>query len=156
MNTVNHIPDGFHSITPYLILKDCAAAIKFYQHAFGAKELERVTLPGGVIAHAALQIGDAQVMLAEEGPQWKTQSPAILGGSGVGIVLYVPDVDATFQRALNAGARQVDQVKDMFYGDRAGMLTDPFGHNWHIMTHIEDVTSGEVQRRFDTMLAQGK
>jgi PhnB protein len=156
MNTVKPIPTGFHSITPDLILKDCAAAIRFYQRAFGAKELERITLPGGVIAHAALQIGDAQIMLAEEMPKWNNKSPQTLGGSCVGIVLYVPDVDATFQRALDGGAKQIEPIKDMFYGDRAGMLTDPFGHNWHIMTHSEDVASDEVQRRCDTMFAQEK
>jgi len=156
MNIVKPIPEGFHSITPYLIVRDCAAAIRFYQSVFGAQEVERITMPGGIVGHAALQIGDAKIMLAEEMPKWNNKSPATLGGSSVGIVLYVPDVDATYRRALDAGAKPVEPVKDMFYGDRSGTLTDPFGHNWHIMTHIEDVSSDEVQKRCDAMFAEMK
>ncbi len=153
MNKVNHIPAGFHSITPYLIMKGAAEAIRFYQQAFGAIEIGRISMPGGVVGHAELKIGDTRLMLAEEMPAWKNKSPQTLGGTCVGIALYVPDVDAVFQRALDAGATQVEPVKDQFYGDRTGMLTDPFGHNWHILTHIEDVSFPEMQKRGDAMFA---
>lgn len=153
MKAVNKIPDGFHAITPYLILRDAAAAILFYQKAFGAREIGRISMPGGIVGHAELQVGDSRIMLAEEMPAWKNKSPATLGGSCVGIALYVTDVDAIFQRALDAGAKQVEPVKNMFYGDRSGLLTDPFGHNWHIMTHIEDVSFPEMQKRCDAMFA---
>ena len=156
MSTVKHVPAGFYSITPYLILKDAAAAIRFYQRAFGAKEIGRISMPDGLVGHAELQIGDSRIMLAEEMPAWKNKSPATLGGTCVGIALYVPDVDATCQRALDAGATQLEAVKDQFYGDRSGSLSDPFGHNWHIMTHIEDVSFPEMQKRCDAMFATMK
>ncbi|MDO8989529.1 MAG: VOC family protein [Sideroxyarcus sp.] len=154
MSTVNYIPEGYNPITPYLIVRDCAAAISFYQRVFGAKEIGRISMPDGVIGHAELRIGDAVIMLAEEMPEWNNVSPITLGGSGVGIVLYVPDVDATYRRALDAGAKQIEPVKDMFYGDRSGIFTDPFGHNWHVMTHIENVTFEEIQKRSDAMFAE--
>ncbi|MFA6015820.1 MAG: VOC family protein [Gallionellaceae bacterium] len=151
MNKVNHIPAGFQPITPYLIVKGAAEAIRFYQQAFCAIEVGRITTPDGVIGHAELKIDEARLMLSEEMPAWKNKSPRTLGGTSVGIVLYVPDVDTTFQRALDAGATQVEPLQNQFYGDRAGMLTDPFGHNWYIMTHIEDVSFPETQRRSDAM-----
>ncbi|MDD5036770.1 MAG: VOC family protein [Methylococcaceae bacterium] len=153
MSTVNPIPNGFHAITPYLIIKDANAAIQFYQRAFGAEELGRISMPGGAVGHAELQIGNARIMLAEEMPRWSTQSPTTLGGSSVGIALYVADVDAVFQRALDAGATMIEPVKDQFYGDRSGTLSDPFGHKWHILTHIEDVTFDIMQQRCDAMFA---
>jgi PhnB protein len=153
MNKVNHIPAGFHSITPYLIVKRCADAIRFYQQAFGAVEIGRISMPDGGIGHAELKIDDSKLMLAEEMPTWKNKSPKTLGGTCVGIALYVSDVDTTFQRALDAGATKVEPVKDQFFGDRSGMLTDPFGHNWHIMTHLEDVSFPEMQKRCDSMFA---
>jgi PhnB protein len=151
MNKVNHIPAGFQPITPYLVVKGAAEAIRFYQQAFGAIEVGRITTPDGVIGHAELKIDEARLMLSEEMPAWKNKSPKTLGGTSVGIALYVPDVDATFRRALDAGATAVEPVKDQFYGDRAGMLTDPFGHNWHVMTHIEDVSFPETQKRCDAI-----
>lgn len=153
MNKVNHIPTGFHSITPYLIVKGAADAIRFYQQAFGAIEIGRISMPGGVVGHAELKIGDTRLMLAEEMPACKNKCPQTLGGTCVGIALYVTDVDTTFQRALDAGAKQVEPIKDQFYGDRTGMLTDPFGHNWHILTHIEDVSFPEMQKRCDAMFS---
>ncbi len=156
MNIVKKIPDGFHSITPYLTVKDGSAAILYYQKAFGAKEIGRISMPDGTVGHAELQIGDSRLMLAEEMPAWGNKSPATLGGSPVGIALYVSDVDTVFQRALDAGATVVEPLKDQFYGDRSGTLTDPFGHKWHILTHIEDVTFAEMQKRMDAMFAAHK
>lgn len=153
MSKVKTIPDGFNSITPYLSVRDAVSAIKFYQQAFGAKTIGRISMPDGSIGHAELQVGDSRLMLAEEMPAWGNKSPATLGGSPVGIALYVDDVDAVFQQALNAGAVVVEEVKDQFYGDRSGTLTDPFGHKWHILTHIEDVTFPEMQKRCDAIFA---
>jgi PhnB protein len=156
MSTVKKIPDGFHAITPYLSVKDAIAAIRFYQQVFGAKEIGRISMPDGSVGHAELRVGDSTIMLAEEMPVWGNKSPATLGGSPVGIALYVNDVDAVFRRALDAGATEIESVKDQFYGDRSGTLTDPFGHKWHILTHIEDVTFPEMQKRCDAMFAAQK
>ena len=153
MSTVKFIPEGNHAITPYLTVKDAQAAIQFYQRVFAAKEVGRITMPGGVVGHAELQIGDSRIMLAEEMPQWSNKSPATLGGSSVGIALYVADVDAVFQRALDAGSTVIEPVKDQLWGDRSGTLHDPFGHKWHILTHIEKVSFAEMQKRFDAMFA---
>ena len=153
MSTVKPMPDGFHAITPYLSVNDGKAAIAFYQHVFGAVEVGRILMPGGTVGHAELQIGDAKIMLAQEMPAWGNKSPTTLGGTPVGIALYVADVDATYQRALDAGATVIEPVKDQFYGDRAGSLLDPFGHKWHLMTHREDVTFEEMQKRCDAMFA---
>ena len=156
MSTVKPIPDGFHAITPYLSVRDANAAIQFYQRVFGAKEIGRISMPGNTVGHAELQIGDSRIMLSEEMPAWGNKSPATLGGSPVGIALYVPDVDAVYQRALDAGAKVIEPVKDQFYGDRSGTLLDPFGHKWHLLTHIEDVAFAEMQKRCDTMFAEKK
>lgn len=153
MSTVKFIPEGFHAVTPYLTVKDAAAAIKWYQHVFGAKEVGRISMPGGVIGHAELQIGDSRIMLADEMPQWSNKSPVTLGGSSVGIALYVADADTVFQRALDAGANVIEPMKDQIWGDRAGTLQDTFGHKWHILTHTEDMSFAEIQRRFDAMFA---
>lgn len=151
MPKLKSIPEGFHAITPYLSVKDAKAAVAFYERVFGAKEVGRITMPSGDIGHAELQVGDSKLMLAEEVPSWGNQSPMTLGGSPVGIALYVPDVDVVFQKAVDAGATVIEAVKDQFYGDRSGSLKDPFGHKWHIMTHIEDVAFPEMQRRCDAM-----
>jgi PhnB protein len=153
MKTVNPIAPGFHNITPYLSVKDGDAAIVFYQKVFGAVEVGRIQMPDGTLAHAELQIGDSRLMLAQEMPAWGNKSPTTLGGTPVGIALYVPDVDATFQRAVDAGATVQEPLKDQFYGDRIGTLLDPFGHKWHVMTHIEDVAFDEMQKRCDAMFA---
>ena len=153
MSTGKPMPEGFHAITPYLSVKDGKAAIQFYQQVFGAVEVGRILMPGGTVGHAELQIGDAKIMLAQEMPEWGNKSPTTLGGTPVGIALYVADVDTTYQRALAAGATVLEPVKDQFYGDRSGSLLDPFGHKWHIMTHIEDVAFDEMQKRCDAMFA---
>lgn len=153
---VNAIPEGYHSVTPYLITKDAGKAIEFYNKAFGAKEIGRISMPGGKVGHAELQIGNSRIMIADEFPEWGNKSPVTLGGTPVGICIYVENVDEVFRRAIEAGAK-VDQnmeVKDQFYGDRTGSLIDPFGHKWTIATHIEDVTWEEMQRRSDAMFEQ--
>ena len=155
MSKFKPIPAGFHTITPYLSLTDADAAIKFYKQVFGAAEVGRITMGGDTVGHAELQIGDSKLMLAQEMPDWGNKSPQTLGGSPVTIALYVADVDATYQRALDAGATVVEAVKDQFYGDRAGSLTDPFGHKWHLLSHIEDVSFDEMQRRCDAMMTAG-
>lgn len=152
MSKFKPIPAGFHSITPYLSVTNANAAIKFYQKVFGAEEVGRITMGGDTVGHAELQIGNSKLMLAQEMPDWGNKSPQTLGGSPVTIALYVADVDATYQRALDAGATVIEAVKDQFYGDRAGSLTDPFGHKWHLLSHIEDVSFDEMQRRCDAMM----
>ena len=141
------IPDGYHAITPYLIVSGGAKALEFYGRAFGAIERERMQDPSGKIRHAEIRIGDSCVMLADEHPEIGALGPATIGGSPVSIHLYVEDVDAVVSRAVAAGARLTRPVADQFYGDRVGGITDPFGHHWHIATHKEDLTSDEIHRR---------
>ena len=152
------IPKGFHTLTSYINIKGAAEAIEFYKKAFGAKEVGRISMPDGSVAHAELEIGDSKIMLAEENAQWGNVSPQTLGGSAVALCLYVDDVDAVFIRALHEGAKVTGEmdVKDQFYGDRAGSLTDPFGHKWSIMTHIEDVTFEEMQQRMNSMMSMSQ
>lgn len=144
---VRAIPEGYSSVTPYLIVNGAAKALDYYKMAFDAQELMRMPGPDGKIAHAEIQIGDAKLMLADEAPQMGHMSPTTLGGSGTGLMLYVTDVDDTFQRAVAGGAAVTQPVKDQFYGDRSGTITDPFGHRWTIATHVEDVSPAEMQRR---------
>jgi PhnB protein len=156
--TAQPIPKGFSSVNVYLSVKDAEKAIDFYKKAFGAKEAGRLMMPDGKVAHAELDIGNSRIMLAEENEQWGNRSPASIGGSPVALCLYVDNVDAVFERALKEGARVKGDmtVKDQFYGDRSGSLTDPFGHEWSIMTHIEDLTFEEMQKRSDAMFANVK
>jgi PhnB protein len=144
---IKPIPDGFHSLTPYLIVRGCGEAIEFYQRAFGAKERYRFPGPDGKIAHAELKIGDSIFMMADEAPHFGSQSPQTLKGSAVGFVIYVKDADKAFQRAVDAGATVKQPLEDKFYGERAGTVEDPFGHNWTLMTHIENVSMKEMQKR---------
>lgn len=155
MGVKHKIPDGYNGIIPYINIKGAAEAVDFYKRAFGAKELGRITLVDGTIAHCELKIGDARFMLAEESLQWGNKSPMTLGGTPVALCLYVEDVDEFFSNALREGASVSGnmEVKDQFYGDRAGTLTDPFGHQWSIMSHIEDVSFEEMQKRSDVMFA---
>ena len=138
MGTIKPIPEGWNCITPYLAVRNAKAAIAFYQKAFGAKEIGRL------------------IMLSEEMPEWGNKSPATLGATTVAMVLYVANADTTFQQALDAGATAVSPVKDEFYGDRSGVVLDPFGHKWHINTHIEDVSFDEMQQRCDAMMPAAK
>jgi PhnB protein len=141
------IPEGYHTVTPYLIVKGAARALEFYKKAFNATELYRMEMPGGTVGHAEIQIGDSRIMLADEFPDMGARGPETLGGSPVGLCLYVEDVDAIFKQALAAGGKEERPVKDQFYGDRSGMLRDPFGHQWTIATHKEDLSPEEMQRR---------
>jgi PhnB protein len=145
---VKPIPDGFHTATPYLIIKDAAGAIEFYKKAFGATELMRHADPGGKVRHAEITIGDSPIMIADEFPEFPDHlSPQSRGGATAHLYLYVEDVDAIFSRAIAAGAKMRMPVADQFYGDRSGGLTDPFGHVWWIATHTEDLSPEEIERR---------
>jgi PhnB protein len=144
---VKPVPDGYHTVTPYLIVDQAARALDFYKEAFGAKELMRFPSPGGKIGHAEIQIGDSRIMLADEHPEMGARAPRSIGGSPVSIHLYVEDVDAVASRAKAAGAKEIRPVADQFYGDRLGTFQDPFGHQWHISTHKEDLTLEELQKR---------
>jgi PhnB protein len=141
------IPDGRAGAIPYLIVKDAARAIEFYKQAFGAAEVMRFTDPHGKIGHAEIHIGEALVMLADEFPELEVRSPESYGGSPVTIHLYVEDVDAVAERAIEAGARLLRPVEDQFYGDRGGKFGDPFGHVWWFATHKEDVSPEEMKKR---------
>lgn len=150
---VKPIPDGYTAITPYLTVINANDAIEFYRKAFGAKEIGRISMPDGSIAHAEIEIGGARLMLADENKEWGNLSPQTLGGTAASICLYVENVDEVFARALKEGAK-VDggmEVKDQFYGDRSGSLLDPFGHKWMIMTHIEDLSFEDMQTRMQDM-----
>jgi PhnB protein len=146
-NTVKPIPEGYHSVTPYLIIKGAAAALEFYKTAFGATELFRMDQPDGKIGHAEIKIGDSPIMLSDEYLEMNHAGPKTLGGSPVSIMLYVEDVDAVFNRAISAGAEQQVPLVDKFYGDRTGSVVDPFGHVWHIATHKKDVALDEMEKR---------
>ena len=144
---VKPVPDGYHTVTPYLIIKGAAGALEFYKKAFGAEELYRMPQPDGRIGHAEIRIGNSRVMLADEFPEMGYRSPQSLGGSPVSILLYVKDVDAMAGKALAAGAKVIRPVQDQFYGDRSGTFADPYGHVWTIATHKEDVSVEEINRR---------
>jgi PhnB protein len=148
---VKAIPDGYHSVTPYLIIRGAAKAIDYYKEVFGATEIMRMPDPSGKIGHAELKIGDSPVMLADEFPEMGYLSPEGRGGTPVSLMLYVPDVDATVEKAVATGAKVVKAVADQFYGDRNGTITDPFGHVWTISTHKEDVSVEEMKRRMEKM-----
>jgi PhnB protein len=141
------IPAGHPALSPYLIVDDATRALEFYKKAFGAKELMRHAGPDGRIGHAELRIADSIVMLADENPEVNARSPKTVGGTPVSLHLYVKDVDAVARQATSAGARATRPVQDQFYGDRSGTFEDPFGHQWHISTHIEDVSPAELRRR---------
>jgi PhnB protein len=153
---VKPIPDGYPSLTPYLIVADGAGAIAFYENAFGAVERLRLERPDGKIGHAELDIGGSVVMLADEYPAMDAKSPAAYGGTPVSLHLYVEDADAVAAKAVAAGAVLKRPVADQFYGDRLGTLQDPFGHVWHVSTHVEDVSPAEIDRRAaEAMKGQG-
>jgi PhnB protein len=147
---VNPIPKEYRAATPYLSIKDAAHAIEFYKKAFGAREIMRMPHPDGKIGHAEIRIGDAPIMLADEFPEMNFRSPKSLGGTPVNILVYVNDVDAVVGEAVAAGAKLSRPVADQFYGDRVGVLEDPFGHSWSFATHIEDVSAEEMKNRAAT------
>lgn len=154
MASVKPIPDGFHTLTVYLVMPDAAAAIDFYRRAFGA--VERYRLPGmngQGVGHAEITIGDTIVMLADEVEGALAKSPQTVGANTVGLCLYVDDVDGVFARALQEGAAVLRPLQDQFYGDRSGTVTDPWGYHWTVMTHVEDVSPAEMQRRMEALLS---
>ena len=152
---VSAIPKGYHSVTPYLTVSDGARVLDFYVRAFGAKVKVRMPGPGGMLAHAEIAIGDSVVMLSDEFPQpGGTKAPASLGGSTGSVFLYVPNVDATFKRAVDAGCQPAMPPTDMFWGDRFGKVVDPFGHHWGLATHKEDVSPAEMKKRGAAAMAQ--
>jgi PhnB protein len=144
---VKPVPEGFHTLTPYLCVAGAAQAIEFYKEAFGATELMRMADPGGKIGHAEIQIGDSRVMLADEYPEMGFKSPRAYGGSPMNMHMYVENVDGVVKQAVDAGAKLVRPVEDQFYGDRSGTVEDPFGHQWHVSTHKEDVSEEELHKR---------
>ena len=148
------IPKGYHTLTPYLVVKDAAAALEFYARALGAKEKLRLAMPNGAVMHAEMKFGDSMLMLTEENPAWGAKSPLTLGGSATHVMIYVRDVYAAFARALANGCTAEMPVTNMFWGDRYGKLRDPFGHVWSIATHVEDVGPKETQRRADIEMAK--
>src|SRR5487761_66083 len=149
---VKPIPAGYHSVTPYLIVKDAAAALAFYKKAFRAKEKLRLPAPGGRIGHAEIQIATSRVMLADENPAMGAHAPNSVTPPPVGIMLYIKDVDPVFERAVAAGARVERPLQNQFYGDRMGTLVDPFGHRWYLGTHIEDVPLKELHKRVQAVM----
>jgi PhnB protein len=151
--SVKPIPDGYHSVTPYLAVADAAAAISYYEKAFGATLRGRMDGPGGTIAHAEIEIGGSIVMLSDPFPQASTSPPTQLGGTSASVFLYVEDVDAVVQRAVDAGATIEMDVEDQFWGDRFGVIRDPYGHVWSIATHVEDVAPEEMEERAKAAMA---
>jgi uncharacterized glyoxalase superfamily protein PhnB len=150
---VDPIPKGYHTITPDMVIKGASEAIEFYKKAFGAKERSCMMGPDGrSVLHAEIQIGDSVVMLADENPQYPRRSPTLLKGTAVTLHLYVEDADGTFKRALGAGAKQVMAVEKTFWGDRYGVITDPFGHMWSIASHVEDVPMEEMMTRMQAAM----
>ncbi len=151
---VSPIPEGYSSVTPYIFIRGAEAAIEFYQRAFGAEAVMRLPAPDGSLMHAEIRIGNAHVMLADEMPDMQAKSPQTLGGVSGSLMIYVDDVDATFAQALAAGATELRPIEDQFWGDRMGTVIDPFGQQWSIATHTEDVSEAEVQARFAEILKQ--
>ena len=151
---VKPIPEGYHTLAPYLTVENAAQAIEYYQNAFGAKERVRMEAPGGAIGHAELEIGDSVVMLSDPFPQASTKPPQELGGTSVSVFMYVEDVDAVVKQAVDAGATVLMEVADQFWGDRFGTVQDPFGHTWAIATHVEDLTPEEIAERGRAAMAE--
>jgi uncharacterized glyoxalase superfamily protein PhnB len=152
---VQPIPAGYHTVTPYIVCRDASSAIEFYKRAFGAREKVRMPGPGGKVMHAEIKVGDSMVMLCDEMPEMGTVSPAVLGGSPASILLYVKNVDAAVDKATSAGATVTMPVQDMFWGDRYGKVKDPFGHEWQIATHKEDLTAKQMATRMQAAMGPG-
>ena len=154
MNKVPHIPKGYNTVTPYLVIKGAAKAIEYYKKVFGATEVMRMPGPNGTIGHAELKIGDSMIMLADENPSMGQGhvSATTVGGSPVSLYVYLKDVDKVFERAVAEGAKVLKPVQDQFYGDRNGFLQDPFGHLWGVSTHVEDVSADEMKKRMQKLM----
>jgi PhnB protein len=153
---VQPIPVGYHSVTPYLIIQGAARALAFYEKAFGAVEVMRIEGPGGTIGHAEIKIGDSHVMLADEHPDMGHRGPKSLGGTTISLLVYLDNVDSVFSREIEAGGKIVRPVQDQFYGDRSGILEDPFGHVWTLATHIEDIPPAEMSQRAEAFMKEQK
>jgi len=151
---VKPIPEGYHTVTPFMTVKDCARAIEFYKQAFGAEERGIAKDPSGKVMHAEIKIGDSVIMMADEFPDFGALSPESVGGSSMGLHIYVTDVNGAFARAVKAGAKVEMPVMDQFWGDRYGRLKDPFGHKWSIATHVKDMSSDEMKRAMDDAMAK--
>ena len=156
MPSVKPIPDGYRTLTPYLVVADGAGAVAFYETVLGAKLRLKLDGPDGTLGHTELEIGDSVIMLADEHPEHQAFAPGHFGGSPITLHLYVEDADAVVARATQAGAKLTRPVENQFYGDRSGSFTDPFGHIWHIATHIEDVPPNEIKRRAAALMQQEK
>ncbi|HKQ20692.1 MAG TPA: VOC family protein [Nitrososphaeraceae archaeon] len=154
MNEIEKIPKDYHSITPALIVKNGDEAIEFYKNGFGVEERSRMKGPDGRVAHAELKLGDSVFMLSDEYPEMKCLSPKTIGGSPVSMYVYVDDVDSIFNKAISAGAKVLDPVKDQFWGDRHGRLEDPFGHLWSIATHKKDLSEEEMKKAAEAAFSQ--
>ena len=154
MGNVKPIPEGYPAVIPYLHIRGAAKAIEYYKNAFGAVEAMRMPGPNGSVGHAELKIGDSVIMLSDEQPQMGTLSPESVGGSPVTLHIYSTDVDAVVQKAVAGGAKLDRPVKNQFYGDRSGLITDPFGHKWNVATHVEDVSPEEMRKRAAAAMSQ--
>ena len=152
MSKVNYIPEGYNTVTPYLVIKGAAKAIDYYKNVFGATVVVRMDGPGGSVAHAELKIGDSHIMLADENLQMGNRSAESIGASPVSLLIYLPDCDAVVAKAIAGGAKVLKPVADQFYGDRSGFIQDPFGHLWGIATHIEDVSPEEMKERMKKLM----
>ncbi|QDF98119.1 glyoxalase [Azoarcus sp. DD4] len=153
---VQPVPEAYRRVTPYLCVDGAAAAIDFYKRAFAAEELFRLAMPDGRVGHAELRIGDTPVMLADACEEGPSRNPRALGGTSVGLHLYVEDVDAVFQRTVEAGARVIRPLQDQFYGDRTGTVEDPYGHVWFLASHREDLLPAEIEKRAAALMSGGK
>jgi PhnB protein len=151
---VRAVPDGYYTVTPYLVVQGAARALEFYKQAFGATELMRIQGPDGRVGHAEIRVGNSVIMLSDENAAMGARGPRTLGGSPISILLYMENVDDRVAKALAAGAKLVRPVQDQFYGDRSGIIEDPFGHVWTIATHIEDIAPDEMERRAAEFMKQ--
>ncbi|HYH00244.1 MAG TPA: VOC family protein [Terriglobales bacterium] len=156
MANVSPIPAGYHSVTPYIIVTDSNEAIEFYKRAFGAEEIMRMPGPGGRIIHAEIRIGDSVVMLSDEYPDMGNKAPINAGCTTAALMVYVPDVDASYAKAVAAGAKSAMPVENMFWGDRYGQVIDPYGHRWSLATHVEDLSPAEMEQRQQEFFAKMK
>jgi PhnB protein len=154
MMSTPYKPAGYHTVTSYLVVPSADDALKYYATAFGAVEVMRLTMPDGSIGHAEMTIGDSHVMLSDENPEWGNRTPASLGGTPVGLMIYVEDCDAVFAKAVEAGATPVMPIADQFYGDRSGTVLDPYGHKWTIATHKETLSPEVMKERMDAWMAE--
>ena len=154
MSTAKPVPEGFHSVSPAMVIKNAAEAIEFYKKAFGAEVVTRLTGPNDSVMHAEIKIGDSMVMIGEEWPGHHVQSPTSVSGTTITLHIYVEDVDAAHERAVAAGAKEIMAPANMFWGDRFSSVTDPYGHSWSLATHIQDMTDEECQRAGDAWMAE--